>query len=126
MMPSPTSERTPLLRAEPQNHQNASAIADNEVTASEVAQQGQGAAPQFTESGKSRTGSRGQVVAPDDGSTPTQETEDLVKFQKNGKLEGVGVWRFRCVFGGILMGYFVRRTRYILHALLITKIDCNV
>lgn len=109
MMPSPTSERTPLLRTESQNHQDASVIGDNEVTAAEVAQQGQGAASKFTESGKSRSGSRGQVVAPDDDSKPTEETEDLVKFQKNGKLQGVGAWRFRCVFGGILLGYFVCR-----------------
>ena len=57
-----------------------------------------------------QTGVGGQDVAqfPDLGKSISRtEAEHLVKFQKNGLLEGVPAWRFRCVFGGILMGYFV-------------------
>ncbi|KAH6614001.1 major facilitator superfamily domain-containing protein [Boeremia exigua] len=35
------------------------------------------------------------------------QTPHLVRFQRNGLLEGVPTWRFRCVFGGILVGYFI-------------------
>jgi hypothetical protein len=97
-MTSLSSERTPLLRSVSPNPQNGSAVAENEITAAEVAQQGEGGAPQFPGTGKN---------PPDDDLASTQATENLVKFQENGKLEGVGVWKFRCVFGGILLGYFV-------------------
>jgi hypothetical protein len=107
-MPSPASERTPLLRSASQQHQNGSVVNDDEVTAAEVAQQGEGDTPQFPELGRSRSRSysHGQLVVPDNDPARA-EPENLVKFQKNGKLEGVGVWKFRCVFGGILLGYFV-------------------
>jgi hypothetical protein len=97
-MTSTSSERTPLLRSVSPNPQNGSAVTENEVTAAEVAQQGEGGAPQLPETGKS---------TPDDDSASTPETDNLVRFQENGKLEGVDVWKFRCVFGGILLGYFV-------------------
>jgi hypothetical protein len=98
VMPSPASERTPLLRSVSPNSQNSSAVTEDEVAAADVAQQGEGGAPQFPELRKS---------VPDDDLVSGPETENLVKFQENGKLEGVGVWKFRCVFGGILLGYFV-------------------
>jgi hypothetical protein len=97
-MPTSLSERTPLLRSVSPNPQNGSAVAEDEVTAAEVVQQGEGGAPQFPEVGKS---------TPDADLASRPDTENLVKFQENGKLEGVGVWTFRCVFGGILLGYFV-------------------
>jgi hypothetical protein len=95
VMTSHSSERTPLLRSVSPNPQNGSAVTENEVTAAEVAQQGEGGAPQFPKS------------TPNHDLAATPETETLVRFQENGKLEGVGVWKFRCVFGGILLGYFV-------------------
>ncbi|OAL54255.1 MFS general substrate transporter [Pyrenochaeta sp. DS3sAY3a] len=104
------SERTPLLGAasdQEQNGQNGSAIHDDDVQASEVAAQGIGGAPQFPELGKSRTYSHGQLVVPNDDSEPGPEQGSLVRFQKNGKLEGIGEWKFMFVFGGILVGYFV-------------------
>ncbi|KAE8859868.1 hypothetical protein PTNB29_07099 [Pyrenophora teres f. teres] len=104
-MPSPASERTPLLRASSQNDQNSSSINADEVRAAEVAQQGEGAALQFPETGKSYT--NGQSVVTDEDVATTQDEQKLVRFQKNGKLEGVGVWKFRCVFGGIVLGYFI-------------------
>jgi hypothetical protein len=95
LMTSRSSERTPLLRSVSPNPQNGSAVTEDEVTAAEVAQQGEGGALQFPKS------------TPVDDPTSRQETDALVRFQENGKLEGVGVWKFRCVFGGILLGYFV-------------------
>jgi hypothetical protein len=108
-MPTPASERTPLLRSASQHQQNSSVFNHEEVTAAEVAQQGEGGAPQFPELGRSRSRSysHGQFVVPEEDASSRAEPENLVKFQKNGKLEGVGVWKFRCVFGGILLGYFV-------------------
>lgn len=104
------SERTPLLRAasdQEQNGQNGSAIYDDDVQASEVAAQWIGGAPQFPKLGKSRSYSHGQLVVPNDDSVPRPEQESLVRFQKNGKLDGIGEWKFMFVFGGILVGYFV-------------------
>ena len=107
-MSRPASERTPLLHSASQNHPNTSAITENDVTAAEVAQQGEGAAPQVPQSGKSRGYSDDASDVLGDGDLATSPEEDLVKFQENGKLHGIGIWRFRCVFGGILLGYFVR------------------
>ena len=108
-MSSCASERTPLLRSDSANHRDDShPITDNAITTAEVAEQGEGAAPQFLAS-EDRTNS---LPAPSlkpnvDGPDITHEAESLVAFQRDGKLEGVGVWKFRLVFGGILLGYFV-------------------
>jgi MFS family permease len=67
-------------------------IQDEDVLAAQEIGEGGQEVPQFPELRK--TISRAQA-------------EHLVKFQKNGLLEGVPTWRFRCVFGGIVMGYFV-------------------
>ncbi|KAI4706044.1 hypothetical protein J4E81_000930, partial [Alternaria sp. BMP 2799] len=101
-MPPSASERTPLLRSTSANHP----VTEDAITTAEVAQQGQGAAPQFPTSQKARSGSLTESVDPGDVPPITDETESLTKFQKNGKLEGVGEWKFRFVFGGILLGYF--------------------
>jgi hypothetical protein len=105
-MPSFISERTPLLRSVSPKPQDGSAVTEDEVTAAAVAQQGEGGAPQFPELGNHRDQPHGQSVGP----VEDPGTENFVKFQKNGKLEGVGVWNFRLVFGGILLGYFVSLT----------------
>lgn len=102
-MPPSASERTPLLRSTSANHP----VTEDAITTAEVAQQGQGAAPQFPTLQKARSGSLTESVDPGDVPPITDETESLTKFQKNGKLEGVGEWKFRFVFGGILLGYFV-------------------
>lgn len=89
-MPSIThsSERTPLLRSTSGTHQDDAAIVEHAVTSAEVAEQGEGGPPQMAASDRSNK-------------------DDLIKFKKNGKLEGVGEWQFRCAIGGILLGYFV-------------------
>lgn len=103
------SERSPLLRRITERNEDGSPVEDADALAAEVAQQGEGGAPVFPELGKSRSRSysHGQLVVPDDeGARP--EDAQLVRFQENGLLEGVSKWRFRFVFGGIVMGYFVR------------------
>ncbi|KAI5378784.1 hypothetical protein J4E82_002234 [Alternaria postmessia] len=108
-MSSSASERTPLLRSDSANHRDDShLITDNAITTAEVAEQGEGAAPQFPASETRKNSLRAPSLKPnDDGPDIAHEAESLVKFQKDGKLEGVGVWKFRLVFGGILLGYFI-------------------
>ncbi|CAN9192530.1 unnamed protein product [Alternaria sp. RS040] len=108
-MSSCASERTPLLRSDSANHRDDShLITDNAITIAEVAEQGEGAAPQFPASENRKNSLRAPSLKPNvDGPDIAHEAESLVKFQKDGKLEGVGVWKFRLVFGGILLGYFI-------------------
>jgi hypothetical protein len=83
-------------------------VEDAHVLAAEVAQQGEGGAPTFPDLGKSGSGNGNgneQLGVPDEGGGAGDA--ELVNFQENGLLEGVSTWRFRCVFGGILLGYFV-------------------
>ncbi|KAH7088989.1 major facilitator superfamily domain-containing protein [Paraphoma chrysanthemicola] len=102
------SERTPLLRRITERNEDVSPIEDADILAAEVAQQGESGAPVFPELGKtrSRSYSHGQLVVPDDDGARSDH-EHLVSFQENGLIEGVSKWRFRCVFGGIVMGYFI-------------------
>jgi hypothetical protein len=108
--PRRASERTPLLRRiTERNDEDVSPMEDAHALAAEVAQQGEGGPPAFPELRKSRSRSysHGQLVVPDNEDAID---EPLTKFQENGLLEGVSKWKFRCVFGGIVMGYFVRRS----------------
>jgi hypothetical protein len=87
------SERTPLLEPAASQHQGAGATIDDEdIQAAQEVGEGGLEVPQFPELGKT---------------IPSAEAEHVVRFQKNGLLEGVPTWRFRCIFGGIVMGYFV-------------------
>jgi hypothetical protein len=107
--PRRTSERTPLLRRiTERNDEDVSPMEDANALAAEVAQQGEGGPPAFPEVRKSRSRnySHGQLILPDNEDAAIDER--LTKFQENGLLEGVSKWKFRCVFGGIVMGYFVR------------------
>ncbi|KAG9194520.1 hypothetical protein G6011_04555 [Alternaria panax] len=103
-MSLPASERTPLLRSD---SDRSHPITGDTVTATEVAQQGEGAAPLFLTSGKRKDGLPARALESYDEPAIVHQTENLARFQKNGKLEGVGAWSFRLVFGGILLGYFV-------------------
>ncbi|KAF1846764.1 MFS general substrate transporter [Cucurbitaria berberidis CBS 394.84] len=99
------SERTPLL-------QSTSDCQENHVQSVEIAIHGEGSVHQSPDLGKTRSHHpHVQLALPDDDddddTAPRAELENLVRFQNNGKLEGVGKWKFRCVFGGILLGYFI-------------------
>ncbi|KAL5116470.1 hypothetical protein ACEQ8H_005591 [Pleosporales sp. CAS-2024a] len=101
------SERTPLLRRITERNEELSPPEDANALAAEVAQQGVGVggAPVYPEWRRSsRTCSHGGSV--DEADAGANEGL-LVRFQENGLLEGIPVWRFRCMFGGIVMGYFV-------------------
>jgi hypothetical protein len=69
-----------------------STVSDEDVQAAQELGEGGLEVPRFPELSKT---------------TSSAEAEYLVRFQKNGLLEGVPAWRFRCIFGGIVMGYFV-------------------
>ena len=101
------SERTPLLQSSSNHRQNGSTIARDEVTAAEVAEQGEGGVPRFPELGKSRSHSHGQLATQENDHRSRPDMNSLVKFKENGKLEGLSEWNFRFVFGGILLGYLV-------------------
>lgn len=89
------SERTPLLEPATSQHQAAGATINNEdINSAQEVGEGGLEVPQFPELGKTIS---------------SAEADHVVRFQKNGLLEGVPTWRFRCIFGGIVMGYFVRR-----------------
>lgn len=104
---SAPSERTRLLSSASNPHEAESAIHTDQIRAAEVASQGEGGAPQFPDLGKSRSHSQGQLIVPDADRASSDSLGDLVRFQENGRLEGIEGWKFRCVFGGILLGYFV-------------------
>jgi hypothetical protein len=106
-MPLSASEQTPLLHVTSANHQDRSRVTRDAVTTTQIAQQREGAAPHLPISAERRSGLPIEPVQSDDLSTITDETECLVGFQKNGKLDSIGVWKFRLIFGGILLGYFV-------------------
>ncbi|KAJ4368155.1 hypothetical protein N0V83_006511 [Neocucurbitaria cava] len=112
-MPSTTrangqySERTPLLQSASHSQERSPAVHEDDVQFAEVAAQGEGGAPQFPDLGKGKSPPRGQPGEQNDDPLSRPELENLVKFQENGKLEGVGDWKFRFIFGGILLGYFI-------------------
>lgn len=99
-MPSPAravpgtapSETTPLLASPGLRHEDPVPIQEEDLLAAQEVGEGAQEVPQFPELRKSIS---------------QTQAEHLVRFQKNGLLEGVPAWRFRCVFGGIVMGYFV-------------------
>lgn len=109
------SEHTPLLRSRP-------ACQEDSNQSAEVAAQGEGGSPHSPELGKNPGYPHGQLV-PDHDPASSPELENLVRFQENGILEGVGKWKFRFVFGGILLGYFVSR---VLSYLLILYIPSSI
>ncbi|KAF1927846.1 MFS general substrate transporter [Didymella exigua CBS 183.55] len=86
------SERTPLLASPGLRQEDPVPISEEHVLASQEIGVGAQDVARLPELGKSIS---------------RAEAEHLVKFQRNGLLEGVPPWRFRCVFGGIVMGYFV-------------------
>ncbi|KAH8722337.1 major facilitator superfamily domain-containing protein [Phaeosphaeriaceae sp. PMI808] len=102
------SERTPLLRRITEHNEEGSPIEDADVLAAQVAQQGEGGTPVFPDLRKSRSRSRShsRVVVSDDERVGAED-ERLVKFQKNGLIDGVSRPRFLFIFGGISMGYFL-------------------
>jgi hypothetical protein len=64
--------------------------------------------PSFPERGKTRSYSHSHWLAPDEDSSSRPEPEAPAQFQENGLLSGISRTKFRLIYGGILLGYFVR------------------
>jgi len=97
------SEQTPLLRSTSAHRENATVVSGDAVTAAETEQLDEGAI--------SRSPHLRHAESCNSDATHGEDPKDLVRFKKNGKLEGVSDWQFRCVFGGIVLGYFVSRVK---------------
>ncbi|KAI8942490.1 hypothetical protein NX059_000555 [Plenodomus lindquistii] len=103
---SRASEQTPLLQSASEQRDNGT-IVTTEGTAAEVAAHREDGLPRYPINGKSNGHSDERPAAPDSDITKTIDPKELVRFKKNGKLEGVSDWQFRCVFGGIVVGYLI-------------------
>lgn len=99
------SEQTPLLRSTSGHRDNGTVGSVNAVTVAGKIHQDEGAASAFPHPRSARES--------DSEATDEVDAKDLVRFKKNGKLEGVGDWQFRCVFGGIVLGYLVSQIEVI-------------
>lgn len=105
---SHSTERTPLLRpTSAERRQNESAVAEDDVHATDAVGQGALQVPQFPDLGKRRSYSHSHWLAPDEDAAGLPEPEEPAQFQDNGLLSGISRTKFRCIFGGIVLGYFV-------------------
>lgn len=109
------SERTPLLRPKSPDQQNESAVFEDDIQNAEVAQ-GALTAPQFPELGKQRSYSSSHWLSPEQEPSSEQPDEPGL-FGQDGLLAGLSRTKFRCIIGGVFMGYFVRLI-HIYHILL--------
>ena len=101
------SERTPLLRPKSSDrHHHKSAIHEDDIQAAEVVGEGALEAPRFG-LGKTRSYSHSHWLAPDEDSAARPEPDDPHEFGEDGLLAGITRTKFRFIFGGILLGYFV-------------------
>ncbi|KAJ4301381.1 hypothetical protein N0V90_003473 [Kalmusia sp. IMI 367209] len=98
------SERTPLLRPSSAERHTESAIYDDDIQDAEVAQ-GALTAPQFPGLGKQRSYSSSHWLAPEQDVSQDQP-DDPSAFGEDGLLAGLSRTRFRCIIGGVFMGYF--------------------
>lgn len=108
---SQPTEQTPLLRSPPNrpSHttENDSAISDDTIRAIGDSVQGPLEPPKFPVLGKRRSYSHSHWLAPDEDSNAIPEVQNPPQFQENGLLAGLSRAKFRLVYGGILLGYFV-------------------
>ncbi|PSN61848.1 MFS general substrate transporter [Corynespora cassiicola Philippines] len=105
---SHSTERTPLLRpTSAERRQNESAVAEDDVHATDAVGQGALQVPQFPDLGKRRSYSHSHWLAPDEDAAGLPEPEEPAQFQDNGLLSGISRTKFRCIFGGIVLGYFI-------------------
>jgi hypothetical protein len=105
------SERTPLLSyngpGDYAGNDSAIQLDEDDIQAAKVAGQGSLKPSQFPNLGKRRSYSHSHWLAPDEDATGRPEPEAVAQFQENGLISGVSRTKFRCIFGGILLGYFV-------------------
>ncbi|KAF2275562.1 MFS general substrate transporter [Westerdykella ornata] len=113
------SERTPLLasnsdpddsRPRGEHHGHASVSPGRDYADdTAIGELGQGALdiPTFPVLAKRRSYSHSHWLAPDEDPSTIEERQEPTRFQENGILEGITKPRFRFVYGGILLGYFI-------------------
>ena len=105
------SERTPLLSyngpGDYAGNDSAVQLDEDDIQAAKVARQGDHESGQFPDLRKRRSYSHSHWLAPDEDAAGRPEPEDIAQFQENGLISGVSRTKFRCIFGGILLGYFV-------------------
>ncbi|KAF1964014.1 MFS general substrate transporter [Bimuria novae-zelandiae CBS 107.79] len=99
------SERTPLLRPNSSDRQHETAVYEDDI---QDAQTTQGAltAPQFPELGKQRSYSSSHWLAPDQ-EPASEQPDEPGQFGEDGLLAGLSRKKFRCIIGGVFMGYFI-------------------
>ncbi|KAH9874454.1 hypothetical protein IAQ61_003643 [Plenodomus lingam] len=100
------SEHTPLLQSTSEQRSNGT-IVSADAWQTEAVQQGEGGPPQVPNLRKSKGHPNELPVAADSEAAEEVDLKDLVRFKKNGKLEGVSDWQFKCVFGGIVVMLFI-------------------
>jgi hypothetical protein len=104
------SERTPLLQSSSsEGYENDSVITENDIQTAEVVGDGALEVPQFPGLGKQNSQSHNNL---DGESDSVPKPADLANFGENGLLVGITKTKFRFIFGGILMGYFVSLLSY--------------
>jgi len=101
------SERTPLLRPTPSNQQYESAVYEDDIQDAQVAGEGVLSGPQFPALGKQRSYSSSHWLAPEQDPDSNPQPNDAAQFGEDGLLSGLERTRFRCIIGGVFMGYFV-------------------
>jgi hypothetical protein len=105
------SERTPLLSyngpGDYAGNDSAVQLDEDDIQAAKVDGRGGLEPGQLPDLGKGMSHSHSPWLAPDEDATGRPEPEDVARFQENGLISGVSRTKFRCIFGGILLGYFV-------------------
>lgn len=99
------SERTPLLS--PSSLPRDSAVDDNDIAATESVGQGALEPGTFPELNRPRSYSHSHWLAPDDDANCRPEPENSQGFGDHGLLTGLTRTKFRFIFGGIVLGYFI-------------------
>ncbi len=108
--PSGPSERTPLLGSPSDLSGRRPEVRDGDLQAAQVAEQVEGGPAQPPSLPKTRSYPNGGVT---DNQVSNGKNGRLPKFGKDGKLEGVGNFKFRCILGGVLLGYTVRSESFL-------------
>lgn len=99
---SHVSEHTPLLHSTPEHRGNVTVVSGESAAVAGIQQQDESTTCRVPHVRRAEPSNNNN-----NGATDGVDAKDLVQFNQNGKLEGVSDWQFRCVFGGIVLGYLI-------------------